>query len=181
MKKWKTLSSKPAFTNKWFNVQKDVVQMSNGEIIDDYHYWMEPNVSQVVGVTNNKKLVLVKQYKHAAGEVMIEYPAGYLEANEDFESAARREYLEETGYKIREMVLLGKATHNPTKSSGIVKFYLAENIQKVSEGKFDENEDIEIMELDLDEVIKLISSGKIWATGTIAATFLAVNRLNSKL
>lgn len=181
MKNWKTLSSELAFDNKWFNVQKDVVQLPNGKIIDDYFLWREPNVAQVVAFTKKNKIILVKQYKHGAGCVMIECPAGYVEDNESFEDAARREFLEETGYKISGLEYIHKIAHNPTKSTGIVKLFLVKNVKKTSKQKLDEYENIEILEVDIPIVLKMINDGEIWATGTISAIFLALKKIGYKI
>lgn len=181
MKKWKTLSSELVFDNKWFKVQKDAVELSNGTVLDDYFFWKEQNVSQVVALTKNNKMVLVKQYKHAADEIMIEFPAGYVEGSEDFKEAAKREFLEETGYTAENFELIGKVIHNPTKSSGIVKIYLALGAEMSDVQNLDQNEEIEILVLEIDKVLKMISKGEIWATGTIAAIFLALNKLKYNL
>lgn len=181
MKKWKTLSSELAFDNKWFKVQKDVVELPNRNILNDYYIWKEPNVSQIVAITKENKIVLVKQYKHGAGEILIECPAGYVDENESFESAASRELLEETGYKINSLESLGKYVHNPTKSSGVVHSFLAINVEKISDQKLDEGEDIEVVELDFKEIIKMIENGEIWTSGTISSIFLALNKLKYKI
>ena len=83
MKKWETVSSKLAFDHPWFKVRQDVVKLGNGKIIDDYFIWQDKHVSQVVPVTSDRKLLLERQYKHAVGKFMIEYPAGYMENNEE--------------------------------------------------------------------------------------------------
>lgn len=180
MKKWKTLTSEIALDNKWFRVKKDKVELAGGDIIDDYFVWDEPKVAQVVGLTSEGKLVMVKQYKHGIGELMIEYPAGYVNAGESFEDGARREFREETGHEIKEMAFLGKIALNPTKSTGIAHLFLAKEIKRVGEQHIDHSEEIVIMELKPDEILEMIRKGDIWATGTVAATFLAFDRLGIK-
>jgi ADP-ribose pyrophosphatase len=179
MKKWKTLSSKLALDNKWFKVQKDVVELPNGKVLDDFYIWNEPDVAQIVAVTKSKKIVLVRQYKHGTHEILIECPAGYVDENEDFESAAKRELLEETGYRAGRVELLGKFVHNPTKSSGRVAAYLAQGVQKSEAQKLDDNEEIEVMEVGFKEVVEMINKGEIWTSGTISSIFLALNKMKN--
>lgn len=178
MKKWQTLSSELAFDNKWFKVQKDVVKLPNGRILDDFYLWKEPMVAQIVAITKQGKIVLVKQYKHGVGEVIIECPAGFVDEGENFESAAKRELLEETGYKANSLEFLGKFTHNPTKSLGIVYSYLAMDLEKV-EQNLDTDEEIELLELNLDKAIDMIKRGEIWTSGTVTSIFLALNKINN--
>lgn len=181
LKKWKTIHSKLALDNKWFKVQQDIVELPNGKVLDDYLFWKEPNVSQIVAITKENKIILVRQYKHAIGDFIVECPAGFVDDGETFEDAARRELLEETGYNSKKMVCLGQVTHNPTKSCGIVKIFLTKNIEKTSSQKLDKNEDIEILELSIEEVLNMIYIGEIWTTGTITAMFLALKKIGYKL
>ena len=82
MEKWKLLFSKLVFNNKWFKVRQDRVELPTGKIIDDYFVWPEGDVAFVAPVTEDNHLILVRQYKHGAGEIMIEFPAGYVDNGE---------------------------------------------------------------------------------------------------
>jgi len=178
MKKWKILSSKKAFDNKWFEVQQHKVQLPNGKIIDDFFVWNEPNVAQVVVLTKDNKVALVKQYKHGSRDILIECPAGYLEKGETFEEAAKREILEETGYSSKDdLIELGEIVHNPTKSSGRVKLFLMTNSIRGDSQNPDEDEEIELVIKPIESVIKMIDSGQIYTSGTISAIFLALSKL----
>lgn len=181
MKKWKIKSSEIVFDTQWIKINKDAVELPNGNKIDDYYTWREKDVSQVVAVTKDNKILFVKQYKHAAGEICIELPAGYLESGESFEDAAKRELMEETGYKADSLEYLGKLIHTPTKSPGIVKVFLAKNVEHFSSQNLDEDEEIEILKLSFYQVRKMIENGEIWASGSIASIFLALNKLKYKI
>lgn len=181
MKKWQVVSSKIVFDTKWIKVQKDKVKLPNGKVIEDFYTWRECDVSQIVAVTKENKIIFVRQYKHAADEICIELPAGYVDKGETFESAANRELLEETGYKASNLKFLGKLIHTPTKSPGVVHVFLATDIEKTSIQNLDKNEEIEVLELSFDEAVKMISDGEIWASGTIASFFLAINDLKYKI
>lgn len=178
MKKWKTLGSSVALGEKWFKVRKDKVELPNGLILDDFFVWESGNVSMVVPVTSEGKFVLVKQYKHGAGEIMIEYPAGYINKSERPLEAAKREVLEETKYELKDIELLVKNIHQPTKEDGVVFIFLANVAAKtLNVVNPDEIEEIELLELTPREILKMIRNGEIWADGTITATFLALDKL----
>jgi ADP-ribose pyrophosphatase len=177
MKKWELLDSKMAMDIPWFKVRQDKVKLESGKILEDYYVWVSKDVAMVVPITSENKLVLVKQYKHGVGEIMLEYPAGYLDKNEKPEEAARRELEEETGYTIKEMSFLKKVIHHPTKETGCLHLFLAKVEEKRNETKFDENEEIEVCEFTIPEVMKMIEENKIWATASILATYLALEKL----
>lgn len=181
MKKWKTLSSTLVFDNKWFPIFKEVVELPNGKIIDDYYLWKKFDVAMVVPLTKKNKMILVKQYKHGSKEIMIEFPAGYADKNESIENCAKRELLEETGYETEKLDLLGKLVSDPTKAMGITEVYLAQNAVKVSDQHLDENENIEILEVEIKKVLKMIYSGIICAPSTIASMFLVLKRIGYKV
>ncbi len=180
MKKWKLLSSKPAFDSKWFKVRQDEVKLSNGTILDDYFVWLEGDLSLIVPVTTNQKLILVKQYKHASGQIMIEYPAGYVDKGEKPAQTAKRELLEETGYSGGKFSLIGTLTNNPTKVISKIYIYLAEEIKKSVDSKkvhSDDTEEIEVLKLPLTRVLEMVRGGKIWVSSSVCATYLALEKL----
>ena len=164
------------FDTKWFKVRQDRVQLPDGKVIEDYYLWESEDVAMVVPITSEGKLVLVQQYKHGAGDIMIECPAGYLAENEDGESAARRELGEETGYEIKEMEPLGALINYPTKETGKLHVFAARVSKSGEQNNLDPTENIQVLELPVDEVLQMISDGRIWATGTIAATFMALKK-----
>ena len=177
MKKWTKISSELVFDNKWFKVQKDVVKLSTGKIIDDYHMWKNNDVALIVAMTSDKKILLEKQYKHAADDLVIEVPAGFSDDNEDTIETAKRELLEETGYIGEEPILLGSLMNNPTKELGKTNVYLINNAHRISEPSLDSTEDIEVAEYTLEEVLTMIDSGTIITSGTIAAILLLIRKL----
>ncbi len=178
MKKWKTLSSRLALDHKWFKVRQDTVQLPNGKILDDYYIWQDKSVAQVIPVTKDYKLILEKQYKHAVGEFMIEYPAGYIDENEIPFEAAKRELLEETGYTSDSISFLAKFNHNPSKELGNIYMFIAKDVFLKQKPVLEITEDIELLTLSFEEVYRMIMKGEIWSTGTVAASFLLFEKLS---
>lgn len=178
-KKWKKISSVMALDERWFKVRKDVVELPNGKVLDDYFLWLSGDVAMVIPVTEDGKMILVKQYKYGADEEVIEFPAGYVDKNEDPEAAAKRELEEETGYSAKSLELLGEFHLSPTKSDGRTFIYLAKDVVKNKETKLDASEDIEVLEIPQEEVMDMIKKGEIRVSDSVAAFFLAIKKLES--
>ena len=109
----------------------------------------------------------------------MEYPAGYVDAGENPEQAARRELLEETGYAAAKLSPLAKLSDNPTKQVGTLHVFLAEDVSWVQDQHLDADgtEEIEVLTLAPSEVWQMIQDGEIWVSGTVAATLLAFDKL----
>ncbi len=179
MSKWKTLSSKLAFDNPWFKVQQDIVELPNGKVIDDYLMWKEGDVVFAFPVTTDKKIILVKQYKHAAGKEVIEFPAGYINKTESPEEAVKRELLEETGYSYKKLSKLFESYNNPTKIIGTYHYYLAEDcvISPDTMYEADETEDIKALLKTPEEVLRMLQNNEINVTSSIAAGFMGLAKI----
>ncbi len=133
---------------------------------DGWEYFERLNTSGVVvivAVTDDDKLVLTEQYRIPVGHRVVDLPAGLAgdipgHENEELETAARRELLEETGFEAHEIRYLA---HGPT-SAGLtsekVTFFLAEAVSKVAAGGGDDSEEIEVREVSLDGIREWLRS-----------------------
>jgi len=116
----------------------------------EWEYTERINCSGIViimATTADDRIILIEQHRPPLGRKVIEYPAGLVDdhhhiENESEESAAKRELLEETGYKTEkvEKILVGPVACGS--SADLISFYRAENVIKVDEGGGDETEDI---------------------------------------
>ena len=160
--KWKTLSSEQLFNDRWFKVRKEVCETPQGKIVDPYYVYDFPTWVGAVPVTEDGKIVMVRQYRHALGETCIEIPGGCVDDTDaDFKEAVARELLEETGYIFSDYKYLGKISPNPSTNSNLLHMFLATGGKKIAEQQLDENEEIEIVLLTIDELKQLIKENKI--------------------
>ncbi len=133
-----------------------------------WEYVERPDINGIVGiigVTDNKELVLVEQFRPAVNARTIELPAGLSGdeegfAGESFEKAARREMFEETGYECEEMIPLFDGVTSPGMTNEKVDFYLAKRLKKNGPGGGDENEDIIVHEIPLSNLIGWLKARK---------------------
>src|SRR5258706_5289560 len=101
LKKWILLSKRDASPNKWLPVEIRTYKLPNGRIVDDFSVTTLGDVSMIVPITKDKKVILVHQFKPGAGEVILEFPAGRIESHhKDFLDLAREELEEEVGVRV---------------------------------------------------------------------------------
>jgi len=118
------------------------------------------------------RYLLLRQHRISVGEVLLELPAGTIEAGEKPEDCAARELEEETGYKAGQLIRLARTYSTPGYSTETMDIFLARNLEK-SSSKLESDEEIELMEMDREAVARAVREGEIRDLKTIAALFLA--------
>ena len=168
-KEEKKLSSDIVYNGKIFVVTKDEVLCPNGEkaIREIVHH--RGGVGILFKVDD--KFIFERQYRYALQEEIIEMPAGKLEKGEVPLEAAKRELLEETGYRPLEMIHLGDSYPTPGYSSEVIHlYYCPEAVKEVRH--LDSDENIELIYLSLEEIEKMIADNTIKDSKSVAAIFL---------
>lgn len=177
-KPWKRIRSHNVLTNRWITVRQDTVALPSGTLIDDYFVAELPHVAAVMPVTPDNEVVFVRQYRHAAAQVMLELPAGNFDPQkESAATAAIRELREETGYQAKDLELMGIWYDNPVKCSYETHVFLARDVVLVGGQVWDVTEDIEVVTVPLDAIPEAIASGTISVSGSIAALYVGLRRL----
>lgn len=159
------ISEEDISPSKWFPLFRQKVRLPNGRIVDDYYLSRLGDVAIVVPITSRGEMVLVRQYKHAIREIVLELPAGMRKEGTSIEQSAVEELEEEVGIRVptNKLIPLGKLAGNPTKIDQIVYGFLANNLDFNSEQKLDQNEEIDIIKVKPSEALEMIKSGGIWA------------------
>ncbi len=175
---WKILSSEYLFNDLWFKVRKDVCETPQGKIIDPYYVYEFPEWVTAVPVTEEGKIIMVRQYRHALGETCIEIPGGCVDdTDNNFEEAITRELLEETGYSFSSYDYLGKTSANPSTNNNLMHMFLARGGKKVSEQKLDHNEEIEVELYSIDEVKQMLKEQKIVQSMHVTCIMYALEKM----
>lgn len=177
MEKWKTINSKYIIQRPWATLRVDKLEMPNGNIKEEYYVLEYPTWVNMVALTEDNQVIFVKQYRHGAGQIMVELPAGVVEENEDPEIAARRELLEETGYAFDQITYVCELFANPATSGNITYTYLLTGGRKVQEQDLDPSEDIEVVLMDLEEAKQFLFDNKIGQALHSSALFYTLKKL----
>ncbi len=154
-----TLESHMIYEGAVLNLRRDKVKVVGGGI--GYREIVEHTGGvTVVALTNEEKIVLVRQFRKAAEKAVLELPAGKLEEGEDPLSGISRELKEETGYTAGKIQLLSSFYVAIGYSQEVIHLYLATELVG-GERDLDPDEAIEIHEYPLEDVVKMCINGEI--------------------
>jgi len=163
---WKVLESnyiRPRF-------RLDRCELPKGTYLDatvfEFRSW-----ANIVALTKNNEVVLIRQYRHGVQEVLWEIPGGVVEDSEDPLEGVKRELLEETGYTAHEFIPVGKLYPNPALQTNTMYCYLAVGAEKIAEQRLDDGEDIEVHLVPLDELTQMTKRGEFAHALQVATLF----------
>jgi len=157
--------SKHVFTGKVLTLNIDTVTLPNGFTVD-LEIVRHPGAAAVVPLKDNGMVVLIKQFRHAAGGFIYEIPAGKLHPGEDPLHCAARELEEEIGYVAGRLELLTSILTAPGFTDEVIHIYKATGMT-AGRQQLDRDEVLEVLEISLEEAIKMIKAGTIRDAKTI--------------
>jgi 8-oxo-dGTP pyrophosphatase MutT (NUDIX family) len=123
----------------------------------------------VVPITTEGNVVLIRQYRHGIGDVVMELPGGMIDGDEAPEAAAARELREETGYVAETIRPLARVLANPAIMNNYCYLFVAEGCRNTGKTQPDAFEMIDVLEHPLADIPELISNGTISHSMVIAA------------
>jgi ADP-ribose pyrophosphatase len=181
-KKTRVLSSKVVFKGRVFSVYRDEVVEPGGH--ENVREVIRHNGSVVILAIDESKnprdpeVILERQYRHAAGQFLLELPAGRVEPGESTLAAAKREMIEETGYRAKKWSLLTKYFASPGFLGEWMQIYLARDI-RAGAAQPEEDEKIDIVRMPLSHALALAAANKIHDGKTLIGLML-YDRLRQK-
>jgi 8-oxo-dGTP pyrophosphatase MutT (NUDIX family) len=177
IQQWEKLSSEIVYQKKWMKIREESCKLPDGQIIDPYIIVDVPNFCNVFVVTPDEEVIMVKQYRHAAGIISTEMPGGMIDDGEDPMIAAAREMQEETGYTSKEISLLFTISPNPPLESNRAWFFLARNAVQNHAVALDQFEDIELVKYSKKEFMQCLLNNEFTHGIQLGAMFAAAIQL----
>ena len=153
------MQSKNIYTGKIITLNIDTVTLPNGVTID-LEMVRHPGAAAIVPLKDDGTVVLIRQFRHAAGGFIYEVPAGKLHSGEDPMACAARELEEEIGYRAGTLELLSSIFTAPGFTDEVIHIYKATDMTK-GQQQLDRDEVLEVIEMPLQEAIDKIRTGMI--------------------
>lgn len=173
IKPWKVLET--SYFRPRFRIDK--CELANGNLLDatilEFRSW-----ANIIALTKDGEVVMVRQYRHGICEVLLEFPGGVVEEAEDPLEGAKRELLEETGYTASNLIQIGQIYPNPAFQTNTLYCYLALDAEKVGGQNLDAGEDIEVCLVQLNELVELAKRGEFPHALMAAVLFSALAYLD---
>lgn len=160
-KRWLRLRSEPHSSTKIFDVKRTAFRHPDRTTERDFFVIDAPDWVNVIALTPDRCVVLVRQFRYGIDDFSIEIPGGVVEQGEDFLAAGLRELREETGYVGSSARFLGSVHPNPAIQNNRCHLVLVENARLESELAWDPDEELEVTLKPVDEVYALAYSGGI--------------------
>ncbi len=178
---WECLESKKIFEATdgkvvYMDLYQDRVRTPKGNVIT-YTRYRASDVVIVVPFLDSERLVMIRQYRYPVDKVLLEFPAGHVEAGEGPKNTAARELEEETGYRAEKIEYIYKYHPSVSRSKQTVHVFRATGLKEKGATRHDGGEDIHTEILTVSKLHQLIREGKVECAGTLVSYLLCCSGL----
>ena len=161
VKPWKRIDSSEVYKANIFTVLKERSRSEQSGREHDFDIVETRDWVNIIAVTGEDNVVLIRQYRHGTREVTVEIPGGMVDPGEPPLQAARRELAEETGYTAEKWEQIGMVEPNPAFQNNRTYTFIARKASRTKEPQPDPNEEIEVEEHLLAQIPGLMRDGTI--------------------
>ena len=157
---WKRIETEDLNDYRIFRTRRDRSVSPDTGIAHDFYVIESNDWINVIPVTPDEQVIMIRQYRHGIRQNTLEIPGGICEEDETPVEAATRELLEETGYTPEEMVPLGWVHPNPAIQENLCHIFLARNVRSTSSPTPDETEELETIAVPMAEMGPRLAAGE---------------------
>ena len=170
------ISSEPVYQGSFLNILRDTVLLPNGQQATR-EYVVHPGAVVVIALLDDGRVVLERQHRYPVGRVMVEFPAGKLDAGENPQYCGQRELLEETGYSATQWAYAGAMHLAIAYSDEVLHIYFAKGLT-LGERKLDEGESLDVFTATPAELLAMCGQGLVTDAKTLTCTLWLQNVLS---
>lgn len=164
--RWRTLDRRYLYRSPWCSFRVDEARLPGGMEIE-YAILESGGFAAVVPVTEDGRVVLVRQWRQPLGAFTLELPSGGVDEHEPLETAARRELLEETGYRADRLERLASMHTSTGRSTEMCHLFRCLAVRDEAGPRPEPTEQIQVVEMPLGEALGEVSAGRITDMATV--------------
>lgn len=171
---WSLVESRKVFeAGDRLRVLRQTVCLPDNRLVDDYYQIDLPSFASIYAVTEDNRVLLLRQYKHGIGRVCLTLPGGQVDPGEDTEFCARRELLEETGYGGGRWLAGPSLVLHGNQRIASAHIFVARHVIKLTDAHSGDLEDATLITLPQDQVRLAALSGDLPVTSHVATVGIA--------
>lgn len=161
VKPWRELATEHLLDCRVFSVERSIAEQPQDHTRHDFYRIVSVDFVQIVPVTRDSEVVMVRQYRHGAERVTLEVPGGLVDPGELPQITAARECLEESGYQAGSLRSLGVANPNPALFGNRLYSFYAPDVERVADIQNTSTEHTELVLVPVDRLAELLCDGTI--------------------
>jgi ADP-ribose pyrophosphatase len=158
-------------------LRADEVELPDGTIVPNYYVRESRGFVVAFAVTDDDRIVLVRQYRYGSDSIHLEMPAGMLDGDEEPVACAARELAEETGYEVRDWQLVGAWYAEPVRSPAKEYVFCGFGARKTREPTPDPTETLDVELASFDEFRVMLTDGRIDSGFAVSAGYRVLDYL----